>query len=666
MKKIIKIFISILFFSFCAALSAQQNITVDVGDEVYDILENASLRGLCSPLPSVKPYSQRFIKDTLNQILINLGDYTDDYEISSEKNIVERQLERFEAEPGLDLAKAMVRFEGKILELPVSFEIRDSINGDFSMGLYDYDNYSRGAFQVWNEAEFSGDLGNNISYRNQTYLGFTKVPLVYKGAYDIGYWTATRYNSENDFSKPVGQSPRTVNIYHNLAYRPYAYKKYWDGSVYPIEGGINAGGLHAWPNAVSLGFGMKGEIRGYFFNDIIELGAGRENREWGGMDNGASLVLNSTASPFFAFDTALKPFSWISLRAMTGILEMPNRGDVLENAYYPIDGAGKKINISDGNEENINNDEYKDYHYFQNAFSIGQLDLDFKYLHLDFGSTCVWPKRLELGYSFPLIDRIVYQNDIGDYDNLSLYGNLKVRVPGVGSIWGSFYLDELNAFFTKFWETTRAMYAFQVGVKTVIPKIPFGTFSFRYTRIEPYCYTHQSINGTPWYNGYLSENYTNNGLCLGYYLQPNSDEFLARFEFNPARSSSTSLQYQFIRHGADFGSQAVPGSNLYSELPRHGRGELMKHQFHDGAYEWTHIISLNASYRLNKIRVPFYVNASAGYVYDYFTTIDGKAVSIYESDERYSVNEPYHRVENDEYFSTNGVILSIGFKIFGR
>lgn len=666
MKKIVKIFISILFFSFCAALSAQQNITVDVGDEVYDILENASLRGLCSPLPAVKPYSQRFIKDTLNQILINLDDYTDDYEITSEKNIVERQLERFEAEPGLDLAKAMVRFEGKILELPVSIEVRDSLNGEFSMGLYDHDDYSRGAFQVWNEVEFSGDLGDYISYRNQTYLGFTKVPLVPKGTYDIGYWYSTKYNAENDFKQDCGQTPRFVNVYHNLAYLPYSYKKFWDGSVYPVEGGINAGGLHPWPNGVSMGFGMKGELRGYFFNDMIEMGFGRENREWGGMDNGASLVLNSAASPFFAFDTALKPFSWISLRTLTGVLEMPNRGDVLAGAFYPIDENGQLIEIGEGNENNINNDEYKDYHYFQNAFSIGELDLDFKYLHFDIGSTCIWPKRFELGYMFPLIDRIVYQNDIGDYDNLSLYGSLKIRVPGVGSIWGSFYLDELNAFFTKFWETTRAMYAFQVGLKASIPKVPFGTFTFRYTRVEPYCYTHQAINGTPWYNGYISENYSNNGLPLGYYLQPNSDEFLARFEFNPARSANLALQYQFIRHGADFGTQAVPGSNLFSELPRHGRGDLMKHQFHDGAYEWTHIIALDASYRVNKIRVPFYVNASVGYVYDYFTTIDGAAVSIYESDNRYSVDEPYHRVENSEYFSTNGVVLSIGFKIFGR
>ena len=659
-------FVLLISIFFIFPFFSQNNICVDIDDGVYAVLENASLRGFCEPLPAVKPYSQKFIKEKLEEILSNLESSSESYEFSVQKSVVENELLRLQHTNGLELAKATFRVEGNVLDFPLSLEVSDSINSFFSYGFYDYKDYSRGAMEVLNVLDFSGDLGANISYRNKTYLGLSKVPLAKAGVYDIGYWYSTKYNSTNDFSLATEQDSRTINVYKNPACLPYSYQKNWDGSAYPIEGGINAGGLHPWPYDLSLVFGMSGEIRGGFLNDVIELGIGRERREWGAMDLGSSLALNSSAQPFFAFDTALKPFKWISLRTMTGILEMPNRSDVLANAFYPVDENGKKINTEPGNTDNLNSDEYKDYHYFQNAFSIGELDLDFKYLHFDFGSTCVWPKRFELAYAFPLIDRIVYQNDVGDYDNLALYADLKIRYPGVGFIWGSFFLDELNAFFTKFWETTRAMYAYQVGLKVAVPKLPFATFSLRYTKIEPYCYTHQAINGTPWYNGYISENYTNNGQSLGYYLQPNSKELLARLEMNPFGTCSAALQYQFIIHGADFGSKAVPGSNIFSELPRNGRGELKKHFLRDGAYEWTHVIALSGSYKFSAVKVPVTLNASVGYVYDFFTSIDGSSVSIYESDNRYSVKESYHRVENEEYFTTNGLILSLGIKIFGR
>ena len=52
------------------------------------------------------------------------------------------------------------------------------------------------------------------------------------------------------------------------------------------------------------------------------------------------------------------------------------------------------------------------------------VNLDFERLHFDFGSTVVWPKRFELGYAFPLIDNVIYQNNVGDNDNQGLgYNN---------------------------------------------------------------------------------------------------------------------------------------------------------------------------------------------------------------------------------------------------
>ncbi len=673
MKKIL--FLALVFF--CGILYAQTNVTVSLDNDVYVLLQNMELRGYCSALSPVKPYTEKYIVERLEEAAEYLEENTYEEELTAQKKIIAEYLERFEHEEGLKLAALSFRKEGDVFGVPVSIEINDNFNAELSGGLYNESDNNSFAFNIYNVVDFSGDLGEHISWRNQTFLGAARVPLKKIGEYKIGYWYSSTYNQpsdfenepkpkdKNDYAYKCTQTSRTINIFKNYSYLPYSYNKFWDGSVYDFEEGINAGGLGPWPNTASLAFGMKGEIRGVFLNDIVELAAGRMEREWAGMDNGASLVLNANARPFFAGEMILRPFKWLSLKSLTGVLEMPNRGDMLSEAFYPVDENGKdtRKKLED---QVYNDDEYKDYHYFQNAFSIGEVDLDFKYLHLDFGSSCVWPKRFELGYSFPLIDRIVYQNDVGDYDNLALFGNMKIRYPGVGYGWFSFYLDELNAFLTKFWKNTRAMYAFQLGAKLALPdQLPYGTFSFRYTRVEPYCYTHQSINGTPWYSGYLNENYSNNGYSLGYYLQPNSDEILLKVDCKPNASSNAAFQYQLIRHGADFGPQSIPGSNLYSELPRRGRGDLRKNFLFDGAYEWSHIWALSGSYKFNT-KLPFSVYANAGVIYDYFTSIAGKSVSIYEHEDRFSVNEDNFHVNEGDYKDSVGGVLTLGITLFGR
>ena len=657
----------------CGMLYAQTNVTVSLDDDVYLLLQNIELRGYCSALSPVRPYTEKYIISKLEEAAEYLEDNFDEDKLVAQKAIIAEYLERFEPSEGLDIAALSYRKEGDVFGVPVSIEINDNFNAEISAGFYDNSDLNSYAYNIYNMVDFSGDLGEHISYRNQTFLGATRVPLKKIGEYDIGYWYTSIYNTyevdkHNDFDgRQSDQDPRYINVFKNYSYLPYGYKKFWDGSVYAFNGGINAGGLEGWPYNPSLAFGMKGEIRGVFLNDIIELGFGRIDREWAGMDDGASLVLNAKARPFFAGELILRPFKWLSLKSLTGVLEMPNRGDMLENAFYPVDEYGRKSIPEEGAETlTLHMDDFKDYRYFQNAFSIGEIDLDFKYVHLDFGSSCVWPKRFELGYAFPLIDRVVYQNDVGDYDNLALFGNLKIRYPGVGYGWFSFYLDELNAFLTRFWKNTRAMYAFQLGGKLALPdQIPYGTFSFRYTRVEPYCYTHQSINGTPWYTHYINENYSNNGYNLGYYLQPNSDEILLKFDCKPNASSTAALQYQLIRHGADFGDKSIPGSNLYSELPLIARGELRKNFLQDGAYEWSHIWALSGSYKINA-KLPVRFAITAGIVYDYFTSIDGDSVSIDPMEKRFEVNEDNYYVNEGYYTDSVGAVVTLGITIFGR
>ena len=109
----------------------------------------------------------------------------------------------------------------------------------------------------------------------------------------------------------------------------------------------------------------------------------------------------------------------------------------------------------------------------------------------------------------------------------------------------------------------------------------------------------------------------------------------------------------------------MPGSNLYSELPLIHRGDLGKNFLFDGAYEWSHIWSLSGSYKINAA-LPVKLSLTAGVIYDYFTSIAGKSVSIYEYDNRFNVEEENFRVNEGDYRDSLGAVFTLAVTLFGR
>ena len=693
-----------MFFIFVGVLFAQTNTTVNVNDEIYSILSNAEERGLCTTLSRIRPYTEKYILTKLDEILENLvaldggaqkvdssendgskifvenkaaaetdgaisegasGEMNVEegqiesaaenaenenkekkgvkgtYKRTSEYTLILHEKERFTHKKGFDVRHLSYRIEGGKEKFPLSFEVGDSITGLVSGGVYSGADSSVG-YELFDNLNFYGDLGKNISYYASVYFGLTLMPLQEMGTYDVGYWWYDEddENQKYDTSSPdyaTAKKTRTVKTFRNRSVIPYAYSKYWDGNIFYLSN-MAANGTEGWPVVNSMGFGMFAELHASFLDNRIEVGVARMRREWAAMDDGASLVLNASARPFIGVDLYVHPFKFLSLSAVTGILEAPNQDYMNADAWRD-----------------------DDFYHFQNAFTLVELDLDFKYVHFDFGSSVVWPKRLDLGYMFPLIDRVIYQDNIGDFDNLALFANLKLRYPGLGSIWASAYVDEIPSsnpltVLKNMFEMDRFMFAFQLGAKANIPFVPFGTLSFRYTKVEPYCYTHQAINYTPWYSDYIAESYTNNGESLGYYLPPNSDEFHIKFQMRPSPFSLAALQYQLVRHGADYGSRQVDGSSLNSELPPSGRDNIKKYFLRDGAYEWTHIVSLHGSYDFKQFKAPIVLNCSLGFVYSSFT----------DTDSALGAKGDYHKIDTEEYSVVKGFVASLGFTIFGR
>jgi hypothetical protein len=244
---------------------------------------------------------------------------------------------------------------------------------------------------------------------------------------------------------------------------------------------------------------------------------------------------------------------------------------------------------------------------------------------------------------------------------MSITVNLKGQYPGLGTLWGSIFIDEMNLT-SDFFTLDRQMLALQAGVSAPLPFLSFTSLKMTYTRVNPYTYTHHR-NIVPFYGDLRMEKaYTNNGVGLGYYLPPNSDEILARFETMPVKNLTLSLQYQLIRHGADFGSSSVDGSNLLSELDnknRDGNPILKRFFLRDGAYQWSHVFKIGAEWNLPK--VPVSLCGEAGINYSYFTNIAGKANNADVTEAR---PLPYSRINTAEYPESTGFIIKLGIKIF--
>jgi len=616
-----------LFLFGESVLSAQTHVSVPVDHAVYYILDQAEVRGLCSPLPAVKPYTRGKIIETINEILDaepkRFGGLTD-----GEREILESAREEFSRKAaGFDPWNGMYRFEttGKkdvrfSLDLGIAAE---SLNS----AAYNKEEEDKNiGTDTWGTIIIRGDVGEHFSYNIDFSAGLMKAKRVELGEY-------YPYATEIDVSDASIVNDKITVYSRPLAFFPYTYKKSWDGFMFNLGESMSASGMEYWPDNFSIAARMESEMSASIFDDMLLIRFGRVSREWGAMAPGNSLVLNSAARPFLGIEANFNPVPWFSFSSITGVLEFDNLNGISEPAMT-----------------------------FQNAYSLQQIELNYKnYFHIDFGSAAIWSKRFELGYLFPLLDNFFYQNYIGDFDNLAIHLNLKGQYPGLGKIWFSFFLDELEISSMKSaFDLDRNRFAFQAGLQSVIPFLRFTSLTLSYTKNEPYNYTYRR-GLLPWYGNNLMElAYINSGAPLGYYIPPNSDEIKVRFDTRPASGTLCHLQYQLVRSGADYGRHQVDGSSLVSELDPEGRdgskASLRKNFLHDGAYQWTHIIRIGAEYKFKKL--PLTLFGEAGAVYSYFTDISD------EEYEKYAPGFQSRPAGLGDYLTSTSFILTLGFKIF--
>jgi len=604
-----------------APVFSQTHTSVNLDSQVYHVLEQAEIRGLCSPLSGARPYTQGVVLAAINEILNsdNSKKLND-----TEREILEQYRDRLvKPKTGIDWQRGAWYNEtslGKNNTL-LSANIGVGANFEGSAGLYSPINEQYLGTEIWLQAYLNGDISRYISYGFSAEGGLMQVPRKYLGNGN------TYYDGFQDDPNGEFVNQQTTVYSEPLTHFPYSYKKRWDGSVFFLN---NLEGYESWPGSIAGGYNLLAELTSSFLDNKLILRLGRMSHDWGTGPLGTSLAFNQMARPFLGIEGEFRPFPWLGIVSLTGVLEYNN---------------------TDGIKDSAMND--------QNVYSATMLQFRYKnYVFLDIIDAVVWPKRFEIGYIVPIISNFFYQNNIGDFDNLAMTFNLKLQYPGLGNIWFSLFLDEMKID-TQWWTLDRTMIAAQAGINIQMPFLAFSSIRLSYTMVNPYCYTHNR-NINPWFSMPMETSYTNNGVSLGYYLPPNSDELLFRFKTMPVKNLITHLQYQMIRHGTDYGSSEVDGSSLLSELDPDDRGsELVLKRFflHDGAYQWMHIIKTGVEWNLPKLPVALY--GEAGVIISYFTNI-GEQANVT------GAAYPYFVIDTSEYPRSTGYIFKIGVKVYPR
>ena len=650
------LFACILAVTAQSFLSAQTHLAVPLGHPVYHVLEQAQVRGLIRMLPSVRPFSRSQILNLITEILNSDSDHRFGALTIEERRILQQfRQELNPARGGVDLLRGTISGENTQNDVYISWEFGFGAHARFSSaffpvaGGYRYSPGDDYRFEGANHPDsgdfftgtnsgiyfsWKGDLGRSVSYGFTIGGAFIQAPRYVRGRFNTYGHEWENRAGDRDWAR---YNRVLVSYSEPLTYFPFTYTIGWDGSVWFL-GSIDAGGFEGWPQTMAVSYYMIPEMAGSLLNGHVVWRIASHGREWGGMTGNSSLILNKSASPFLAAELTVMPLPWASFSALAGILEYG----------MMLDGSGRG-GIQDAARS------------FQNGFSINKIELNFRNFYIGAGTATIWPKRFELGQLFPLADSFLTQNNTGDFDNSALFLNLVGMYPGLGRLWFSFFADEISLgdINSNFFTMSRMMVAYQFGLSISLPtrRLAFSSITISYTKIEPFNYTHIRED-MPWYQGIPMEtNWVNRGRALGHYLPPNSDEILIRFDAMPNMNTRFSLQYQLIRHGANFGDRAVNGSSHWSELDPWGRNNIRKFFLRDGAYQWMNVVRLRGEHSLTARNLPIRAFAEIGGVYSFFTDIRGEPNSGRQS---------FRRVNTPEYPTSLRFIAHLGVQFFPK
>ena len=601
MKNIV--FTFILAFLSIQIITSQTFLSVEIDNPVYVLLDSAEQRKLLNFLPPAKPYSKAVVIELLKKLDRNRRSLSD-----SEKEVLDYYLEDL-SDKSIGSNAISWGSEGDE-NSPGSFQAGFIIDGDYRVN-----GNNLPSWHMYNGlvAYMKGDISGFLSYYGSAGGSINKV------APDLFYNNVTLWASripESRDTYPYYITNDTFNLYNGNdnnyttpgTFAPYQFYTNWDGHhTDPFTAGLNDG----VSDVPMVGLITRDELTAQFYKGNLTLRWGKIRREWGQGDG--SLYLSGSAHPFEGFEAHISPVSWFDYSYTVGSL-----GNWFIDSYINQDLVTDPTD-PDWDPTAYMTDILLNLGMFseQKMISIQQMAITpTDWLSLLVSSSAIWGKRFEMAYLSPLLLPFMTQEFNGDFDNVSLTLGFAMRLPKVGKVYGSLFLDETSgSSFEEIFQYARSMYAYQGGIQTPIPFLPFGTMTLQYTKINPFVYAHYMEEDYSSSSVPVSLSYTNEGQNLGYFLPPNSDEIMLKIETFPKPNLLTTFKYQLIRHGTnsvdpytglptgtDADGDGIPDGQIYGDIyiPYDYSttiGYPLKDFLNDGVYDWSNIISLKGEYR---------------------------------------------------------------------
>ncbi|NQT57486.1 MAG: hypothetical protein HQ557_00745 [Bacteroidetes bacterium] len=256
------------------------------------------------------------------------------------------------------------------------------------------------------------------------------------------------------------------------------------------------------------------------FNDALELHWGMYARDWGHGSMG--LLISRDARPFDALEIRMQLADWLEYTYITGSLTEWH--DSLKNTR-------------------------------QNMLTMKRIEIaPIKNLKLSLFENVVWIKRFEMGYLNPFTITTLYQNMLGDFDNMYAGADFQYTPIKGLQFYGSVVVDEMNTPNPVVWfRQARNIFTLQAGAQISLASWVPGLIRLQYTKLEPFFYTHGIRNHASYSDTPMDTTYIHKGENIGYYLPPNSDEFFLSTSNFISADIIFETTIRYIRHSDQFG-----------------------------------------------------------------------------------------------------------------
>ncbi len=275
---------------------------------------------------------------------------------------------------------------------------------------------------------------------------------------------------------------------------------------------------------------MKGGIT--YAWDWGSVGLIKDNFTWGNNYNGANIF--SARNPSFSYiNLQMKPAKWFDFHFVHGWLV----SEELDSSRTYLIGNGRR-------------QVFWDKYLAANLFTFTPIDK----ISISLGNSVVYGDGLKLQYLIPVmfyksVDHTYNgtgSNELGQ--NSQMFFDLSIRKLKKLHFYTTVFLDELSI--SNMWDKDKHsnLYSAKFGTR-VYNLLPNTTFTWEYTRTNPWAYQHE-IPVTQ---------FTSNEFNLGHYLQDNAEEIHLGFSYRPIAKLVGEFSYTRAYKGTEVDYQIING-----------------------------------------------------------------------------------------------------------